>query len=74
MHGKVSVDRERFTMVVNIGRIVAKTCFTRKVEIGSSSHWLLGEACKSSAISSIDTGGNDHKTSGVRGVGMRWHG
>ena len=27
--------------------------------MGSRSHCLLGEACKSLAISSIDTGGND---------------
>ena len=29
--GKVSVDRERFTMVVITGRIVTETCFRRKV-------------------------------------------
>ena len=45
--GKVPVDRERFTMVAIIGRIVAETCFRRKVGIGSKSHCLLGEACKS---------------------------
>ena len=65
--GKVPVDRERLTMVVIIGRIVAETCFRKKVGIGSRSHCLLGEACKSSAISSIDAGGNDDKTLGVRG-------
>ena len=64
--GKVPVDRERFIMVVIIGRIVAQTCFKRKVGIGSRSHCLLGEACKSLAISSIDAGGNDDKTLGVR--------
>ena len=31
---KVPVDRERLTMVVIIGRIVADTSFRRKVEIG----------------------------------------
>ena len=51
--GKVPVDRERFTMVVIIGRIVAETCFKRKVRIGSRSHCLLGEACKSLVISSM---------------------
>ena len=35
--------------------------------IGSRSHCLLGEACKSLAISSIDTGGNDDHTLGVKG-------
>ena len=64
--GNVTVDRERFTMVVIIGRIVAETCFKRKVGIGSRSHCLLGEACKSLVISSIDVGGNDN-TLGVRG-------
>ena len=72
--GQVTVDRERLTMVVIIGRIVAETSFRRKVGIESRSHCLLGEACKSLAISSIDVGGNDDKTLGVRGGGMRWHG
>ena len=31
--GKVPVDRKRFTMVVIIGRIVAETCFRRKVTL-----------------------------------------
>ena len=39
---KVPIDGERFTMVVIIGRIVAETCFRRKVGIGSRSHCLLG--------------------------------
>ena len=73
--GQVPVDRKRFTIVVIIGRIVAETCFRRKVEIGSISHCLLGEACKNLAISSKDARENDDKTLGVRGgVGMRWHG
>ena len=29
--GKVPVHRERFTIVVIIGRIVVETCFSRKV-------------------------------------------
>ena len=66
--GKVPVDREIFTMVVIIGRIVAETCFRRKMAIRSRSHCLLGEACKRLAISSIDAGGNDDKTLGVRGL------
>ena len=57
--GKVHVDRERFIMVVIIGRIVAETYFMRKVEIGSRSHCLLEEACKSLAILSIDAGENE---------------
>ena len=65
--GKVPVDMEIFTMVAMIGRIVAETCFRRKVGIGSRSHCLLGEACKNLAISLIDTGGNDDKNFGVRG-------
>ena len=64
---KVSVDRERLTMVVIIGRIVAETSFRRNVGIGSRSHWLLGEACKSLVISSIDAGGNGDNTLG--GIG-----
>ena len=40
--GKVPVDRERFTMVVIIGRTVAETWFKRKVGIGSRSHRLSG--------------------------------
>ena len=64
---KVPVDRERFIMVVIIGRIVAETYFRKKVGIGSRSYCLLGETCKSLAISSIDAGGNDDKTLGVRG-------
>ena len=73
--GKVLVDRERFTMVVLVGRIIAETSFMRKVGIGSRSHCLLGETYKSLAISSIDAGGNDDKTLGVRGgIGMMWHG
>ena len=63
----VPVDREGFNMVVIIRRIVAVICFRRKVGIGSRSHCLLGVACKSLAISSIDVGGNDDKTLGVRG-------
>ena len=54
-------------MVVIIGGIVAETCFSRKVGIGLRSHCLLGEACTSLAISSIDAGGNDDKNLGVRG-------
>ena len=57
--GKVPVDRERLTMVVIIGRMVVETCFRRKVGTGSRLHCLLGEACKSLAISSIDAGRND---------------
>ena len=64
---KVPVHRERFTMVIIIGRIFAETCFWRKVGIGSRSHCLFGEACKSLAISSIDAGGNDDNTLGGRG-------
>ena len=64
--GKVPVDRERFTMVVIIGRIVAETSFRRKMGIDSRSHCLLGEACKSLAISLIDAGGNDDNTLEVR--------
>ena len=59
--GKVPVDRERFTMVDIVGRIVAETCFMRKVGIGSTSHYLLGKTCKSFAISLIDAGGNDDR-------------
>ena len=65
--GKVPVRKERLTMVVIIGRIVAETCFRRKVGIGSRSRCLLGEACKSLAISSIDARGNGDNTLGVRG-------
>ena len=54
--GKVPVDREIFTLVVIIGTIVAETCLRRKLRIGSRSHCLLGEACKSFAISPIDAG------------------
>ena len=48
---KVPADRERFTVDVIIGRIVAETCFMRNVGIGSRSHRLLGEAYKIGAIS-----------------------
>ena len=65
--GKVRIDRARLTMVVIIARIVAETSFRRKVGIGSRLHCLLGDACKSLAISSIDEGGNDDNTLGVRG-------
>ena len=65
--GKVPVDKEKFTMVVIIGRIVAETYFRRNVGIGSRSHCLLGEAWKSLAISSIDAGGNHDNTLGGRG-------
>ena len=69
---KVPVNRERFTAIVIIGRIVSKTWFRRKEGIGSSLHCLLGEACKSLAISLIDVGGNDDKFfSSNRGIGMR---
>ena len=44
MNGESTSDRERFTMVIIIGRIFAETCFMRKVGIGSKSHCLLGEA------------------------------
>ena len=54
-------------MVVIIGSIVVETSFRRKVRIMSRSHCLLGEACKSLAISSIDAGGNDDKTLEGRG-------
>ena len=67
LHEEVPVDRERLTMVVIIERIVAETFFRRNVGIGSGSHCLLGEACKSLAISSIDAGGNDDNTLGGRG-------
>ena len=65
--GKVPVDRERFTMAVIIGRIVSETCFRRKARIGSRSHCLSGETCKSLAISSKDAEGNHDGTLGVRG-------
>ena len=55
------------SMVVIIGGIVAETCFRRMVGIGSRSHCLLGEAYKSLAISSIESGGNDDNTLGVGG-------
>ena len=61
-------------MVAIKERIVAETSFRRKVGIGSRSHCLLGEACKSLAISSKDTGGNDDNTLGGKGIGMRRHG
>ena len=35
--------------------------------IGSRSHYLLGEACTSLAISSIDVEGKDYKNLGIRG-------
>ena len=38
-------------MVVIIGRLVAETCFRRKMGIGSRSRCILGVACKSLAIS-----------------------
>ena len=41
--GKIPVDRERFTLVVIIGRIVAETSFRRNVGIGLRSNCLLGE-------------------------------
>ena len=41
--------------------------------IGSRSHCLLGEACKSLAISSIDARGNDDNTLEGRG-GLEWGG
>ena len=63
---KIPVDRERLTMLVITGRIVAETSFKRKVGIRSRSHCLLGEACKSLAISSIEAGRNDDNTSRVR--------
>ena len=66
--GKVPEDRQRVTMVV-IRRIGAETCFKRKVGIGSRSHCLLGEACKTLAISSKNAGGNDDNTLGGR-VGL----
>ena len=50
-----------------MGRIVAATSFRRKVEIGSRSHCLFGEGCKTLVISSIDAGGNDDTTLGGRG-------
>ena len=48
--GKVPLDRERFTVVIIIGRIVAEHFFRMKVGIGSGSHCLLGEACNSLAF------------------------
>ena len=35
--------------------------------MGSRTHCLLRDACKSLVISSIDSGGNDDNTLGVRG-------
>ena len=67
MHGNVPIDRDILTMVVIIGRIVAETSFRRSMGIGSRSYFLLGEACKSLAISSIAAGGNDDNTLGGRG-------
>ena len=67
MHGKSTVNRERITMAVIIGRIVAETSFWRKVGIGSRSHCLFEEACKSLAISLIEAGGNYDNILGGRG-------
>ena len=66
MHGEVPADRERLTMVVLTGRIVAEICFRRKVGIGSRPHCFLRRGMQELAISSIDAGGNDDKTLGVR--------
>ena len=68
--GKVPVSRERLIMVVIIGRVVQKP-FLRTVRMETRSHYLLGEALKSLAISLIDAGWNDSKTVRVReGVGI----
>ena len=40
--------------------------------IRSRSYCLLGDACKSLAISSIDAGGHDDNSLGVRG-GIEWN-
>ena len=59
--GKVPVDRERLTMVVIIGRIVAETSFRRKVTL------FIRRDTQDLTISSIDARGNDDNTFGVRG-------
>ena len=41
-------------MVFIMARIIAETCFMRKMGIGPRSHRLLGEACNSLAISLVD--------------------
>ena len=63
----VPVDREIFTMIVIIGRIVAETCLRRKVGDRVKVTLFIRDECKILAISSIDAGGNDDKTLGVRG-------
>ena len=50
INGKSTWERQLVVMVVIIGRIVAKTCFGRKVGMGSRSNCLFEEACKSFAI------------------------
>ena len=52
--GKVHVYRQRFTMVFIMARIIAETCFMRKMGIVPRLHCLLGEACNSLAISLVD--------------------
>ena len=64
--GKVPVDREIWTMVIIIWRLVAETVLGGR-GIGSRSHCLLGDASKSLAISSIDARGNDDNALVVRG-------
>ena len=51
---KVHVDRERLTMVVITGRIVAETFIRRKVDIGSRSH------CFTLSVGNTKTVWNEH--------------
>ena len=49
--------------------MVIEKCFIEEDGNSSQSCRLLGEVCKSLAISLIDAEGNDDNTLGVRGVG-----
>ena len=65
--GKVPVEIERLTMLVIVGTMIFETCLRRTVWMGSRSHCLLGESCRSLCISSMVAGLKDGNDAGIYG-------
>ena len=64
------VERNRLTILVNVGRRTDEHCFRREVGIGSKSQVVSGESDSSSEISSIVTEAKVEKCGGVTGGGL----
>jgi len=63
--GKVPDERERLTILVNVGSRIGRDFLRSQVGMGSSSHCLLGESEISLKSSSSEVGAKVAKSGGV---------